>query len=193
MKWWAGHFSRAWEECADLWERACRLHTVPLHSAPSEHGAFCILRRHEAVHWEKSSKGDIICKENSKIIAMVHSLAALGWSQKSKGLLLFRVWGWPVRVVIFLARLDMALRKTRQGSWWSLYVVGFDQHLQYKSANVHETSAHRNPELLLLSQHCKHQLKHTKSMFSEMVLSATFLQAEVQGYKHTTTNTWRIW
>lgn len=64
------------------------------------------------------------------------------------------------------------------------YIAGFDQHLQQDNTNVHGT--HRSPELLLLSEHCKHQLK---SMFSEMGLSATFLQAEVQEYKHTTTNT----
>lgn len=94
-----------------------------------------------------------------------------------------------VRVVFCLANHDMALRRTRQDSCCSLYVAGFDQHLQQDSVNVHGTFAHWNPELLILSEHCKHELKHTKSMFSEMVLSATFLQAEAQEYKHTTTNT----
>lgn len=83
-----------------------------------------------------------------------------------------------VRVVFCLVKHDMALRRTRQNSCWSLYVSGFEQYLQQDSANVHSTFAHGNPELILLSEHCKHQLKHKKSMFSEMVLSATFLQAE---------------
>lgn len=94
-----------------------------------------------------------------------------------------------VRVVFCLAKHDMALRRTKQDSCWSFYVVGFEQHLQQDSANVHGTFAHENPELLLLFEHCKHQLKCTKSMFSEIVLSATFLQTEAQEYKHTTTNT----
>lgn len=120
---------------------------------------------------------------------MVHSLAAPECSQRSKSLLFFWVQGQAVKVVFCLAKHDMAVRKTRQDSCWSLHVAGFDQHLYQDSANVRRTFAHRNPELLLLSEHCKHQLKHKKSMFSEMVLSETFLQAEAQEYKHTTTNT----
>jgi len=124
---------------------------------------------------------------------VVHFLAAPGWSQRSKGLFFFWVQGQVLRVVFCLAKDDVALRRTRQDSCWSVYVAGFDQHLQQDTANVLRTFAYRNPELLLLSAHCKHQLKHKKPMFSEVILSATFLQAEAQEYEHTTTSTWRIW
>lgn len=40
LQWGPGHFSGAWEECAELWETACRLHAAA--PALSQDGAFCI-------------------------------------------------------------------------------------------------------------------------------------------------------
>lgn len=34
LSWLPGHLSGAWEQCADLWETACRLHVID--------GAFCV-------------------------------------------------------------------------------------------------------------------------------------------------------